>query len=344
MVIRLDAERVDITSASAVIRHVQGRVIHTTLGTFLDRNVVLYAPLPSGIVSLMSVVYTATLPRNIPGFRVRMDTQAMIWHNVGVTDLIRTMDTAIASMEMMFVPMWVEREPSFFVTTRRLMGAVADDYTHWSSPLPCLEQMLRQQWPCVADIFCAESSSIHGMMRLPTFAKSDYEDLLAWAGTTMGACSSTDNTGTDHNHRPARRTRGPAPPAAHPRRRRGVRKWVMLSVSPARRASDAAPEIVVQLVEWVFRALRHGLAGRPVPEPLVSWIAVPTDDLINQATANPSLHPLLFSLLSLTVQIATSVPAHSSRGRSGAHLGGAPDRTQRHHAMPVQQRPLAPER
>lgn len=52
-----------------------------------------------------------------------------------------------------------------------------------TTPLPPLPALLSHTWPCLADIFCADSSSVHSQFRVPVVSKSSAEQINQWAAT-----------------------------------------------------------------------------------------------------------------------------------------------------------------
>ena len=165
MVIRFDKTQLKTESAQAVIRHVQGKIMHTTIGTFLNSNIVVCKPLPNKVIALMSAVYEEPIPPCVIGFRMNMEVQAMVWHNVGVEDVVDAIGRT-ASTDVFSLPMWIEKEPCIFITTRQLIATSADHPSRWTQSLPDLPSMLQHNQPCIADIFCAPRED-HGISENP---------------------------------------------------------------------------------------------------------------------------------------------------------------------------------
>ena len=98
MVIRLDSTRVDVGSARSVLdtggwlykrlkswcQHVRGRVIATTVGTFLCGEVDLMIPLPEEDARWLTVANGGGEKEGgrMAGFRMGIDIQSMVWHGV----------------------------------------------------------------------------------------------------------------------------------------------------------------------------------------------------------------------------------------------------------------------
>lgn len=117
----------------------------------------------------------------------------------------------------------------------------------WTSPLPTAKTLMQDQWPSIADVFCAfwfprtecihcgdqgpESSSVHIALRLPVISKKSGEELLQWARSqdAMEVDDAPDGT-SGLNLREMRRqlrsqwARKPTTALPPRKRRRGVRK------------------------------------------------------------------------------------------------------------------------
>lgn len=51
---------------------------------------------------------------------------------------------------------------------------------NWQKELPALSDMLAEKLPTIADVFCANSSSIHAQFRLPFLSNQDADEILQW--------------------------------------------------------------------------------------------------------------------------------------------------------------------
>lgn len=168
----------------------------------------------------------------------------------------------------------------------------------WTSPLPSAKTLMLERWPSIADVFCAESASVHIALRLPVINKKSGEELLRWAGMQEAMDVDAEDDGIDSqlpNLRDMRRQQrirtaasGSTPLSMPPRkRRRGVRKWAISvdattggvpasdTVTAAdvsdvidgsvgegeRRQNMRSPSILCGLVDWFVRSLRHVTAS-----------------------------------------------------------------------------------
>jgi hypothetical protein len=86
-----------------------------------------------------------------------------------------------------------------------------------------------------------------------------------------------------------------------------VRRWVVSSTDRTGWSAVATPTAILQLVEWLVRALRQTTL-EDVPE---AWFGCTADELVQTAMAGEA--PLLRSLLERTVQLIRNAPTQSSR-------------------------------
>lgn len=219
MIVRLDRAIIDTACARTVLDHLRGRVVAATFADFVTRHSV-----------------TAT-----GGLSFVMNPDAMVWHNRSAWDLMHTLRDrnpdirfeAEAEAEEVRILAHPEREPS-----RPEVGA-----DRWTAPLPPFDH--QPGWPCIADVFCAQSASVHNALRLPTIKKGSAEDLLRWADIVLLPDDPTDPSAMDVDdpdggpRRPNRRrsggggvsrSRSSASAAAQvsaPKRRRGIRRWAI---------------------------------------------------------------------------------------------------------------------
>jgi hypothetical protein len=119
MLIHLDPNRVDIHSVYAVLDHVRGKILHTTLNEFLVPRV---APVIF-IQSLNTVPSLITGPEPITGFYMQIDVDAMMWHNHSVIDIVATLrqNHQIGSQAFSFIPMYTEGKWLFLGTVGPLV-------------------------------------------------------------------------------------------------------------------------------------------------------------------------------------------------------------------------------
>ena len=169
-------------------------------------------------------------------------------------------------------------------------------------------------------------------MRLPVFSKPDFQELQEWevpgiSGSFQPALP--DNMGPT---RRTRRTRGLST-TSNQRRRRGVRKWVVVSVGAQSSDHCTIPQMLLQLLEWLVRiqtalwktkrlaiAIQHtgstSLSTTEHVEPWRAWGTTPVELLLKNVISEQSeCNELLRSVIVLTMQVVQTVPAHSSRDR-----------------------------
>jgi hypothetical protein len=178
--IHLNREVVDTTDARAVMDHVRGRILATTVAAFVCGRAVMVtsADVPGRTVALFRAVHGLADPPALL-LRLRLDLDAMVWHNLRIPALLSAVE---AQPEVRGLSVWEGDEVVLYVASCRL-GVVTPCTTEtWTAPLPALSALLCHHWPCIADVFCAESSSVYGMMRLPLINKSASDTVLLWAG------------------------------------------------------------------------------------------------------------------------------------------------------------------
>lgn len=213
----------------------------------------------------------------------------VVWHDANVWDLMRILRGQNPE---------VAPEARFDGDRLHIVARLVHAHTleerpeRWALPLPSAKTLLSERWPSIADVFCAESASVHIALRLPTINKKSGEELLHWAGLQDAMDVDADDDGSDAqrpNLRDMRRQQrirtaaangGSTPLPMPPRkRRRGVRKWAISvdattggPVSDAvtaavaatdggeedrRRINPSPPSILCGLVDWFVRSLRH---------------------------------------------------------------------------------------
>ena len=156
MVIRLDGSRVNISSCKAVLEHVRGRVIFTTVSTFVKGHTEVLAPLGNHARRMLDLFAASPVSPNTYGFSFKLNVPAMVWHAVTIQQVLHGMQTLQDTI--LAVPTWIAGEPTVFVTSRLLLNLCPQWGTaHWQRPLPNLNELLRETWPCIADVFCAIS-------------------------------------------------------------------------------------------------------------------------------------------------------------------------------------------
>ena len=105
MVVYLDPRHVDITSCSAVMDHVRGRLLYATLSSFVKggkpHRIVNGRPedLPGIVRVRLGEEYTS-----INGFLIVLDEDALVWHDVTVPELAHRI--ADAHSEVYVLPTW----------------------------------------------------------------------------------------------------------------------------------------------------------------------------------------------------------------------------------------------
>jgi hypothetical protein len=148
MLVHLDPKRVDVSSARAVIEHVRGRLIATTVKTFVtDHFRAVPDPLPAEVGE-----YLRRLPvpvdRPTEGVRLRMNCDALVWHNTCATAITHIINGEVS--DALAVPVYADGEVWIYLFSYRMnrhrwgQTAVVDPFDAGAEP-----------WPCVADVFCA---------------------------------------------------------------------------------------------------------------------------------------------------------------------------------------------
>ena len=154
MVIRLDGRRVNNKCARSVIEHVRGRVVCTNIATFVKGATEVMAPFTHQDIRCLELVSQAALPIDTFGFVFHLNVESMVWHQAKLLDITSAMNGIQDGL--LAVPVWVGGEPCVLVTSQLLIKLCAMAGTfHWYRPLPVLSELLREMWPCVADVFCA---------------------------------------------------------------------------------------------------------------------------------------------------------------------------------------------
>ena len=71
--------------------------------------------------------------------------------------LERLLNSTKSIQDNVFIaPLWEEGDLHFFVTSRLLTKfPLFGGDTHWTQPLPSLSELLQENWPGIADVFCA---------------------------------------------------------------------------------------------------------------------------------------------------------------------------------------------
>lgn len=305
MIIRLAADALDTSDARTVLDHVRGRILATTVKTFVGGRATLVDALPDRAAALVEAIHGIPASAAVRGLCVSLDLDAMVWHNLGVDAVTRAVETAVPDAAALVL--WERGAPVLYVLSRQLASAGMAASQHadaerWVSELPALNVLLRERWPCIADVFCAESSSVHGMLRLPTVNKSSGDAFLAWA-TALGLVVQAENLAEDC--RLARRgVRG----RSESRRRRGVRKWVVTNQDRSGTGGADTPPVVLQLLQWLMRALQLTVTHAP---PIPAAFGQPVAQLVEEAVAGDNV--VVRSLLARTAQLLQHAAAQSSR-------------------------------
>ena len=184
MLIHLDAHRVDIHSAQAVLNHIRGKILHTTLNAFVVPRVAPFI----FIQSVDAVPPLIAGPEPITGFCIQMDPDAMTWHNHTIVDIVTTLRLKhqTGGLGFSFIPMHTDGKWLIYVIVDHLSSLpIVSGDDKWRQPLPSLETMVSGVvWPSIADIFCADSSSVHTHFRLPVMTKRNAQDIIEW-GTKL---------------------------------------------------------------------------------------------------------------------------------------------------------------
>ena len=105
----------------------------------------------------------------------------MVWHNVDVERIATCMEDN--NPDLWVVPVWNgENEPVIYATSRLMLHVAGDDQSgqQWHRPLPSVAELIQCPLPCLADMFCAESSCVHGMLRVPVLSKAMLDEMQEW--------------------------------------------------------------------------------------------------------------------------------------------------------------------
>ena len=319
MVVHLCADVVDVQSARSVLEHVRGRVMAINLRTFVtNRGEVVRLATDSAPVKLMEGVEHA--------IRIALDADTVVWHNLDMERCVQALTAGATYGDLVVAAVWECNQPVLYVGSKRVEALlhaehpVEDPCRH---PLPDAADLLRETWPAVADMFCAESCSVHGTMRVPALSKTAMDEVLQWWGQSSSADGEAEQT---RILRESRRKRRSHSDSAVTRRRRGVRKWVVPSAETQRQpeelpANVPMPTGIIQLVDWLLLALHQTatMDGRGPDEPAESWQAwmqCPVEQLLHAALAGEDNLVVLCSLVHHTVQVIQSLPAMSSRNET----------------------------
>lgn len=119
----------------------------------------------------------------ITGLAIPLDPDAMLWHNNSVVDITRCLTKEHSkSSDFKFIPLYVDGGWWIYAIATQLCSLpIINIEDRWKQPLPPLEQLVSSAvWPSVADVFCANSSSVHNHFRLPVLTKHGATDLVEW--------------------------------------------------------------------------------------------------------------------------------------------------------------------
>jgi hypothetical protein len=194
----LDADRVDIHSAHAVLNHVRGKILHATLAQFLVSGTTPITFIQSVDV-LPDFLRGTPLDRNglpLTGLAMQLDPDAMVWHNRSIVDITRCLTKKHRTMDFSFIPLYVDGVWWLYAITNQLGSlTISEIPNRWTRPLPPLEQLVSNVvWPSVADVFCANSSSVHNHFRLPVLTKHGAKEIVDWGLHLQNANNNTEST------------------------------------------------------------------------------------------------------------------------------------------------------
>jgi hypothetical protein len=170
-------------------------------------------------------------------------------------------------------------------------------------------------WPSIADIFCANSSSVHTHFRLPVMTKNNAQDIVEWGNKLHEDANSIDEnetmastptnsvpgttSGFSESGRMFRETRrkrrsrslNTNKPIKH---RRGVRRWSMLvDTKVTAESKGQSPAFIQQLLQWMVSSLQqltdiHSVGDDNVfVDVLHQWQACTPAELVDYALASP---------------------------------------------------------
>lgn len=169
MLVYLDPEKLDVQSCGAVMSHLRGRLLATRVSSFLAEppHPLVNHPLhqlPPLVRSRLEAADADESAQSVNGIRMVLDTDALVWHNLTVPALVRRLAPVHPDLHLLPALGQGEQQWELYAISRRLRRLRSDG--NWEQTLPSVQTLLEQTWPCVADIFCADSSSTQDGWRL----------------------------------------------------------------------------------------------------------------------------------------------------------------------------------
>jgi hypothetical protein len=149
MLVHLDPARVNVSSARAVIEHVRGRLIATTVKTFvLDHFRAVPDPLPPEVTEYLSQL-PVPLEHPTNGMRLRLHCDALVWHNARVSGIVEAINVGVP--DAVAVPVYADGQIWIYLFSQRM-----------NRRTDALKDPSSEPWPCVADVFCAARGPVAG--------------------------------------------------------------------------------------------------------------------------------------------------------------------------------------
>ena len=156
MLVHLDPGRVDCHCCEAVLSHVRGRLVYTTVATFVRSLTVLLNHPVVDCIPPSSPVLRRLLPERVSGVSLGIDSLALVWHHMDIVTLAERIEACHGET----VVVYPGRDPQgdwFLLLVLTLDVALNDeaDGCAWTKPLPPMQALLERKLPSIADIFCA---------------------------------------------------------------------------------------------------------------------------------------------------------------------------------------------
>jgi hypothetical protein len=82
----------------------------------------------------------------------------MVWHDATPAQFANAIQST--NPDIVSVCWWHNEQPHLYVVSRRLALLRPQDQGVWFRPLPPVDDLLREAWPGVADVFCAETPPV----------------------------------------------------------------------------------------------------------------------------------------------------------------------------------------
>ena len=180
-----------------MLNHIRGKLLHATLAQFVVPGAapVIFVQSVDTLPSFLRVTPFDRHGSPITGLAPPLDPDAMVWHNQSIVDITRRLTWKHGkTTDFSFVPLHVDGGWWVYAITNQLGSLpISDTPNRWTQRLPSLEQLVSNVvWPSVADVFCANSSSVHNHFRLPVLTKHGAQELVDW-GSLLQNVDDNDN-------------------------------------------------------------------------------------------------------------------------------------------------------